>query len=253
MINAILKKAVPIPKIMNYENYLFVGPHPDDIEMGCAPTIKKLVSMGKKVTFVIATNGCVGTTDRTLTREKLVKIRQEEALASAKTLGVTDVKFLDFDDGGLYKVEDMLVEICKVIIDLQPDVVFAPDDQVRSECHIDHIKVGTAVKYSLSGIPFHLFTTSIGREEICNSVKALALYYTDKPNVYVPISKFFDARMVALKCHKSQFELVDLDQVNMYLKLRATFFGLRHFKGKCDGYRVYGPTHMHCFPEASKW
>ena len=32
--SAIIKLAAPLPRIEEYENYLFIGPHPDDIEIG---------------------------------------------------------------------------------------------------------------------------------------------------------------------------------------------------------------------------
>ena len=32
--SCILKFAAPVPKITRYEKYLFIGPHPDDIEIG---------------------------------------------------------------------------------------------------------------------------------------------------------------------------------------------------------------------------
>ena len=35
----ILKAAVPIPKIEACERFLFVGPHPDDIEIGAGATV----------------------------------------------------------------------------------------------------------------------------------------------------------------------------------------------------------------------
>ena len=57
----ILKKfVVPIPKVENFEHYLFIGPHPDDIEVGAGATVSRLVEMGKKVTYLIATDGCYG-------------------------------------------------------------------------------------------------------------------------------------------------------------------------------------------------
>ena len=53
MLKSILLKAVPVPKIDQFERYLFVGPHPDDIEVACGATVAKLVSLGKKVTFIV--------------------------------------------------------------------------------------------------------------------------------------------------------------------------------------------------------
>ncbi|MBQ9863559.1 MAG: PIG-L family deacetylase, partial [Lachnospiraceae bacterium] len=55
-----LKIATPIPKIESFENYLFIGPHPDDIEIGAGATVSKLVKLGKKVSFLICLDGRFG-------------------------------------------------------------------------------------------------------------------------------------------------------------------------------------------------
>jgi LmbE family N-acetylglucosaminyl deacetylase len=252
MFLAILKRVAPIPKLMSFERYLFIGPHPDDIEVACAPTVRALTAAGKQVSFVILTDGRMGAIDPALYGDELVEIRRREALASAKLLGVTDVMFLPFQDGGMYHMEDAACEIAKQIVSQQPDAVFAPDPNVISECHIDHIKTGFAAKMSMNMAPFESVMKSIGASG-SHSVKALAFYYTDKTNAYVPVKKSFSARAEALACHISQFDEKTVKNICMYFKLRSIRFGLRTLKGLCDGYRALAPTHMHCFPEASEW
>ena len=252
MFRAILKRVAPLPKLTAYERYLFVGPHPDDIEVACAPTVLALTQAGKHVSFVVLTDGCMGTADPALAGAALVEIRQKESLASAKLLGVTDVTFLPFHDGAMYPVEEAAAAIAKEIVRLKPDIVFAPDPNVRSECHLDHIKTGIAVKTSVIMSPFESVMQSVGGTG-CHSVSGLAFYYTDRPNAYVPVKKTFAARKAALLEHKSQFDEKTIDDIGMYFKLRSVRFGLRTLKGLSDGYRALSPMHMHCFPEASEW
>ena len=252
MFRAILKRVAPLPKLTAYERYLFIGPHPDDIEVACAPTILALTNMGKHVSFVVLTDGCMGTADPSLAGAALVAVRQKEALASAKLLGVTDVTFLPFHDGAMYSVEEAAVAVAKEIVRLKPDLVFAPDPNVRSECHLDHIKTGIAAKTAMNMAPFESVMRSVGGSG-CHSVSGLAFYYTDKPNAYVPVKKTFGARKAALLEHKSQFDEKTIDDIVMYFKLRSVRFGLRTLKGLSDGYRALSPMHMHCFPEASEW
>ena len=45
-----LRFAAPPPKIEDYERYLFLGPHPDDIEIGAGATAARLAAAGKQVT-----------------------------------------------------------------------------------------------------------------------------------------------------------------------------------------------------------
>ena len=252
MFSAILRTVAPIPKLDSFERYLFIGPHPDDIEVACAPSIRALTQAGKQVSFLIVTDGRMGAIDPALFGDELVTIRQREARASAKLLGVSDVTFLPFHDGGMYQMEDAACEIAKQIVRLKPDAVFAPDPNVISECHIDHIKVGLAAKMSMNMAPFASVMRSIDFEG-SHAVKALAFYYTDKPNAYLRVKRTFPARAEALGCHKSQFNEKMISDICMYFRLRSIRLGLRNLNGLSDGYRALSPMHMHCFPEASAW
>lgn len=252
MFNLILKHIVPIPKISDFNNYLFIGPHPDDIETGCAPTIAKLTKMGKKVSFLIATDGRMGSIDPMLFGDELVKVRKEESITSAKLLNVHDVIFLPFHDGGLYPIEELAQAIAKEIVKIKPDIVFVPDPDVINECHADHIKTGMAVKYAANMCPHLAIMRSMGINEAC-PLKALAFYYTDKPNSYISVNDTFEMREQALLCHKTQFDKEFINNIVQYNKLRSFRFGLRRFQSKCEGYRVLSDVHTHCFPEASDW
>ena len=97
---AILNFAAPIPKIEQYERFLFIGPHPDDIEIGAGATAAKLVDMGKTVRFLVCLDGRFGTGNAPegVVGEKLVELRQQEARASAAKLGVKEVYFLNLKD-----------------------------------------------------------------------------------------------------------------------------------------------------------
>ena len=82
MFRAILKSVAPIPQLTRFERYLFLGPHPDDIEVACAPTVCALTQAGKHVSFVVLTDGRMGAIDPNLFGDELVEIRKAEALAS---------------------------------------------------------------------------------------------------------------------------------------------------------------------------
>mgnify|MGYP003295738826 CR=1 FL=1 len=61
-------------KIESFENFLFIGPHPDDIEFGCGGLISKLKELNTKVTYVIMTDGGAGTNDPSITPEMMKEI-----------------------------------------------------------------------------------------------------------------------------------------------------------------------------------
>ena len=148
LIKLILKAAVPIPRIEKYRRFLFVGPHPDDIEIGAGATAAKLAAMGKEVCFLICLDGRFGdgNAPEGVRGEQLVALRRQEALSSAAMLGVQDVRFLDLCDGGFYEQKELVQKIARVVGDFQPDVILAPDPDVTSECHADHLNVGNAAK-----------------------------------------------------------------------------------------------------------
>ena len=252
---AILKFAAPLPKIETYQKFLFIGPHPDDIEIGAGATAAKLVDMGKDVRFLVCIDGRFGTTNAPegLEGDKLVAVRQQEAKESAAKLGVTDVHFLGFKDGGFYEQKDLIFAIAKAVGDFQPDVIFAPDPCVTSECHIDHLNVGNAARQIACFAPYKEIMKEYGASYV--PVKALAYYMTAKPTQYVKTSGYLKKQIDAIfTSHLSQFPVGcgDAQSIPLYLKLRSIDFGIRSLKGCAEGFRVLGVTQMHCLPEAGK-
>jgi len=66
-------------------NIACVTAHPDDAEILCAGTMIKYIQKGHHVTFIIATNGEVGSP--TLPNEEIAQIRYEEAKEGARIVG----------------------------------------------------------------------------------------------------------------------------------------------------------------------
>ena len=247
-----LRFAAPPPKVEAFDRYLFIGPHPDDIEIGAGATVAKLKANGRQVTFLICTDGRfgLGNAPEGTTPDELKEIRKAEAIASAKVLGVTDVRFLDLSDGGLYEFEDLWRGIARVIGESQPQLIFAPDPDVNSECHADHRNVGEAAKRAACFAPYRALSAQYGADAA--DVKALAFYMTAKPNRFVKTRGFLKLQQEAILCHPSQFvaDSQAFRYVALYLKLRAADFGLHAFCTQAEGFRVLGQTQMHCLPEA---
>ena len=244
-----LRAAAPVPRIEAFQRYLFVGPHPDDIEIGAGATAAKLAHEGKDVCFLICTDGRFGDGQTELRGDELVEARRQECLRSAAMLGVTDVRFLNLSDGGFYSEEALRNGVARVIGDFQPDVVLAPDPCVKSECHADHLNVGQVVRRLACFAPYD--GIMLGFQAKAAPVKAVAFYMTARPNRYVRTAGFFQKQLDAIfRCHLTQFPNGD-DQIALYLKLRSIDFGLRSLKGWAEGFRVLGALHMHCMPESA--
>ena len=248
-----LRIAAPFPKVNSFERYLFVGPHPDDIEIGAGATVAALAAQGKKICFLICTDGRYGTMNmkEPVTEEELIAIRKDEAIRSAAALGVTDVRFLGLSDGGFYDNDDLIKQIAGVISSFQPDVIFAPDPTPTSECHVDHLNVGKAVRTLAVNAANPGIMKKLGASPV--PLKAVAFYMTARPNVFMKTTGFVKKQLAALfENHLSQYPAgcVDRDAIKLYLKLRARDFGLRSFHVTAEGFRILGTIHMHCLPEA---
>ena len=250
-----LRFAAPLPKLESFQRYLFIGPHPDDIEIGAGATAAKLRAMGKEVCFLICTDGRFGdgAAPAGLSREELVALRRRESLASAKALGVEDVRFLNLSDGGFYTEEQLLHAIAAVIGNFQPDCIFAPDPFVSSECHGDHLRCGRAAGQLAYMAPYAGVMAGYGASAA--PVEALAYYMTARPSVYVKTRGYLERQLRSIfDCHRSQFpaEAAESKALGLYLRLRAADMGLRCGCTCAEGFRVLGRVHMHCLPEAGK-
>ena len=253
LIKMILKVAVPTPKVEDYQRYLFVGPHPDDIEIGAGATAAKLAAMGKDICFLVCQDGRFGdgNAPEGIRGDDLVALRKKEAAASAAMLGIKDVRFLDLCDGGFYEQQELIHKLAQVVGDFQPDVILAPDPDVTSECHADHLNVGRAAKQVAYFAPYSGIMAGYGATAA--PVQALAFFMTAKPNHFVKTGNYLALQLKSVfENHLSQFPKgsADASSIALYLKLRSIDFGLRSGKGRAEGFRVLGVTHMHCFPEA---
>ena len=252
LLHFILSKAAPIPNLEGFSRYLFIGPHPDDIEIGCGATVSKLASRGKGISFLICLDGRYGLdfAPEGTTPEELVRIRQAESLESAKRLGVTDVHFLGLSDGGFYKIEDLRAAIAVAVGNIKPQVIFSVDPDVPNECHIDHLNVGQQSKIIANFASNKEIMSRYGAQTA--PVEVLALYMTAKPNRYIRTSGHIKKQLDAVfDVHLSQFPkgCAMAASITKYIKLRAFFFGLRALKGHAEGFRVMDGVRMHCFPE----
>ena len=245
-----LRFAAPVPKVEAFDRYLFVGPHPDDIEIGAGATAAKLAAAGKTVCFLICTDGRYGEGHVPQTGDDLAALRREEAIRAAAALGVHDVRFLNLCDGGFYDQEALLEGIAKVIGDFAPDILLASDPCVGSEGHPDHLNVGNAVRRLATCAVHRGIMARYGAKAA--PVKAVAFYMTAMPNRFVRTAGFIDKQFKAVfECFPSQFPPEDPagKSIALYLKLRSADFGLRSLTGCAEGFRVLGALHIHCMPE----
>ncbi len=260
MLIPILKHFVPIPDLTKCQRFCFVGPHPDDIEVGCGATVSLLAKAGKDIMFLVATDGGAGTSDPNMPREKLVETRMEESKRSAALLGVEKVAFLAFPDGGFYTPVELAKKMAAEFIAFDPDVVFCPDPKMPSEIHPDHLKTGEAASTASLISAFPLMAAFDGIEFDKDHpekfrYRTLAYYFTNRPNKIMKTTKAdYLKQLEALKCHKSQYgNKDDFDSLSLYLNLRRMAMGFKRLRCSGEGFFVMAPTHQHCFPEINRY
>ena len=178
---------------------LAFGAHPDDVELGCGGTIAKEISLGKKVGIIDLTRGELGTRGS-------VEIRNQEAAASAKILGVSVRENLDMRDGFFVNDEAHQLKIIAMLRKYQPEIVIcnAIDDR-----HIDHGKGSQLVSDScfLSGL-IKIETEIGGIKQKAWRPKLVYHYMQWKnitPDFVVDISGFNQKRVEAILAYSSQF------------------------------------------------
>lgn len=178
---------------------LAFGAHPDDVELGCGATIAKEISLGKKIGIVDLTRGELGT-------RGTAEIRDEEAAAAAKILGVSIRENLRFRDGFFVNDEKHQLEIIKMIRKYQPEIVLcnAVDDR-----HIDHSKGSKLVSDAcfLSGLR-RIETELNGENQEAWRPKLVYHYIQWKniePDFVVDVTGFVGKKVDAIMAYSSQF------------------------------------------------
>lgn len=185
---------------------LAFGAHPDDVELGCAATIAKEISLGKTVGIIDLTRGELGTRGS-------AEIRDVEAEKAAKILNVSVRENLSFRDGFFKNNEKHQLEIIRMIRKYKPEIVLcnAIDDR-----HIDHGKGSKLVSDAcfLSGLP-KIETSFNGSIQEAWRPKFVYHYIQWKniePDFVVDVTGFMDVKMKSILAYDSQFYNPDADE-----------------------------------------
>jgi len=212
---------------------LVVGAHPDDNDFGAGATVAKAAREGAEIIYLIATTGQRGSSDETMTPEKLSGIRKKEQEEAAGVLGVREVHFLDYVDGELVPDIRLKEQVVKYIRRTRPDIVFTMDPSFfyfkdfGFVNHSDHRAIGEAtldacypLARDLLSFPEHAKT---GLRP--HKVKELLLhsFVPENANFYVDVTDTFAIKIQALSLHKSQ--VGDMRNVEKRMRDRAEATG----------------------------
>lgn len=190
---------------------MVITAHPDDAEFECAGTIARWVKEGAITAYVLATSGDVGIPRSGMTNGHAAEIREAEALAAAKVVGVDDVTFFREPDGMLENTMSLRRRLVRemrrfkpeVVITGDPTMMFTPGGGIN---HPDHRAVATAALdaiFPAVGQP-NLFQELEAEGLKAHKVRKVYLTARGQGDVFVDISDTIDLKIEALKQHVSQ-------------------------------------------------
>ena len=192
------------------ERILVVVAHPDDVDFGAAGSVATWTGQGITVSYCVVTDGDAGGFDRAVPRLEMAAMRHAEQEASARRVGVTDVRYLGYPDGRLVTTLELRRDISRVIRQVRPQRVVT-QSPVRNlarifASHPDHLAAGEATVsavYPDSRNPF-AFPELLEEGHEPWTVDEIWLMASTAADVYVDITDTYARKVEALLCHVSQ-------------------------------------------------
>lgn len=179
---------------------MFVGAHPDDVEICCGGSIAKLVAQGCNCAIVDLTSGQLGT-------RGTPEIRLEEAEEAAKILGISHRVNLGIMDGSVVDGEENQIKIIEQIRRFQPKIVVSHPPFER---HPDHENANKLLRTSIFKSGLRKIETQFkGERQQPHRPKRMFCYmqsyeFPRKPDFCLDISDFFEKKLEAVFAHRSQ-------------------------------------------------
>jgi LmbE family N-acetylglucosaminyl deacetylase len=197
---------------------MFIYAHPDDIEFGVAGTAAKWAKNGCDVTYVVITDGNVGSHDPSHTQEQLAEIRRAEQTAAAHVAGVPNVVYLGYHDGLLEPSLSLRKELVKLIRTYKPNAVVCGDpamyfrgDRINHPDHRAAAKAAIDAVFPASEMRL-LYPDLLAEGLEPHKVNYVYISTAEDANYYVDISETLDIKLNALREHKSQLGEWDPDE-----------------------------------------
>ncbi len=203
---------------------LAIVAHPDDESYLMSGTALVLASKKLKLGIICATRGEKGSSKLTkpVTEKQLGKIRESELRKAADIFKAARVEFLNFKDGELKKTKqaDLITALIKQIEKYQPELVITFGAEGVSG-HMDHIVIGEMAiaaarksKHKPKMI-WRLSRPASGMTIWNDYVNKMRVHHShfhpqklrgvpDQKLLRIPIAKYKNHKLRAIKCHKSQ-------------------------------------------------
>ena len=206
---------------------LAFGAHPDDVELGCGGTIKKMTGQGLAVGIVDLTEGEMGTRGS-------VAERYQEAADAAKVLGVTVRRNLQMADANIRHDEENRRKIIAVLREFRPRLVFAPLPEDR---HPDHIHAGNLVKDACFYSGLRKLHPELGNPHRPDQVVHYMMNHDETPSFIVDISNQYREKIAAVQAYRSQFYNPDYEGEETFIS-SSNFMEMLEARARIHGWRM---------------
>jgi LmbE family N-acetylglucosaminyl deacetylase len=183
------------------ERVLVLAPHPDDESLGCGGTIRLLLNAKKNVKVIFLTSGEKADPNHTLAHSTAYSLlREKEAEAALRVLGVSDYDFLRFPDREIHvRYRNVLKRLLKAVEEFMPDALYSPS---MIELNPDH-RTAAALSMELQR------SATCGVDPSPLRVVFYEVALPLRPNILVDITSVYRRKKSAVKRYKSQLKLMD--------------------------------------------
>src|SRR5882757_4825440 len=172
---------------------LVLAPHPDDESIGCGGALLRHKKLGDEVHVVFLTSGEKGGHGRS--EAETIRVREAEARAAGKILGVTKIEFWHLPDGAVRSTRDAIARLQKKLKQFRPGTIYVTHDR---EMHPDHRGAVRLLRRALSGTGEN--RPDVLGYEVWTPIQRLS--------EIVDISPFLDQKLRAVKAYRSQCAVV---------------------------------------------
>jgi LmbE family N-acetylglucosaminyl deacetylase len=229
----------PIPE--DWTRGVAVVAHPDDLEYGVAAAVARWTGQGKEIAYLLATRGEAGIAG--MPPGETGPIRVEEERRGAAVVGVTDVEFLDYQDGlveyGVPLRRDLAASFRRlrpeVVITTSFDLTWGEEGPVN---HADHRAVGLAVLDACRDAANEWVFPEAGPK--CGSIRDAYVASTGDPTHFADVTGTIEAGVASLREHGAYLDGLggefDPDE---FLRNMAGYVGLGAGCEYAVGFRRY--------------
>ena len=190
---------------------LIILAHPDDPEFFCGASIYKWTQTGNRVDYLLMSKGEKGINDNFDDVPNIIKIREREQRNAADILGVSDITYLDYQDGMMVPDIEARKKIVEKIRKHKPDILVTcdPTNYYVNDHYINHPDHRVAGQIVLDAIfpavQNKLYFPSLLEKGLePHKLEEVWITLSKSPNTSLDVTEEWGIKIKALECHISQ-------------------------------------------------